>query len=166
MKWKYLLLLLTGLCLVIMSCSELSEPEVEFEAQDKVTWDLNGERFSKSGSWTYCDVEDFSGNFSVYGTNTVEGEGIVISIDDNNAPVSNGQSYSFDTNTKGQIIYVDRNKNRWSSLVGEGTGVVEISIFNANNFGSVEGKFSGSLISKDDGSIRVIENGFFSVGCF
>ena len=167
MEGKNLIILLTCLCLVITSCGESSDSEQEdFDAQDVVSWDLDGENFNKSGQWTYCDTEDFSGNFAIYGTNSIEGEGVVISIDDNSAPVSEGQIYTFDKNSISQLIYIDKNSNRWSSLVEDGTGLVEISIFYNKNGVSVEGKFSGTLFSKDDGSDRIIEDGFFSVRCF
>lgn len=162
---KKKILILCFLSLILASCSESAVLEQGFEVQDRVTWVLNGENFSKSGGWTYCATEDNSGNFAIYGTHDPEGEGIVISIDENVAPISKGQSYSFDTNTIGQLIYIDKNNNRWSSQLDGGTAVIKFSVFDDVMGVAVEGRFSGTLISKDDGSTRLIENGFFSVRC-
>lgn len=152
--------------LIFLSCgdSESTEEEI-FDPQGIVSWKIGNESFSKSGSWTYCDIEDFSGNIAVYGTNRVEGEGIIIIIDDDPNAVAAGKSYAFDDMTIGQIIFDDGNSNRWSSKEGEGTGMIKVTQFSLESRSAMEGTFSGILYNQDDNSSRSIEEGFFSVRC-
>ncbi len=165
MKSQYLILL-PLFSIFLFSCSDAEQnPQEKIEAQGIVSWDLNEESFEKSGSWTYCDTEDFSGNFVIYGTNRIEGEGIIVSIDDNTDVVSAGQAYSFDQNSVGQLIYDDGKSNRWSSINEGGSGVATITLFTSSSGTVVEGKFSGTLVNNEDGSTRIIEDGFFSVSC-
>ena len=161
---RYIQLVSWVFCLFLSSCGA-PEETIQVEAQGVVSWSLNEESFSKSGSWTYCDAEDFSGNFVIYGTSRIEGEGIIISINDDTNPVDTDQTYTFDQSTVGQLIYDDGNSNRWSSINDGGSGITKITLFSNDVRTVVEGTFSGTLINKDDNSTRVIEEGFFSVRC-